>query len=73
MKNVRTLLVAAVLAAAAACSGDATAPDAAQRASGPRLQNAAPDTTPAPPVDRGGKTTDDPSTMETGLVGPGAG
>jgi ABC-type glycerol-3-phosphate transport system substrate-binding protein len=43
MKNVRTLLAAAVLAAAAACSGDATAPEAVQHPSRPSLDNAASD------------------------------
>jgi hypothetical protein len=55
MKNVRTLLVAAVLAAAAACSGDATAPDAVQHPSRPSLDNAASDS----------------STISTPLLEPG--
>ncbi|HZG41382.1 MAG TPA: hypothetical protein VEY93_00380 [Longimicrobium sp.] len=76
MKNVRNLLAAAVLAAMAACSGDATAPEAVQPPSRPSLEKAAADTTTAPPApDPGAGTKDDGGTviLENGVVGPSGG
>lgn len=75
MKNVRNLLVAAVLAAAAACSGDATAPEAVQHPSRPSLDNAVSDTTAHPESGPGTGAEDggDAGTIQSGLVGPGAG
>lgn len=66
MKNVRNLLSIALLAALAACAGDATAPEAAQSPNGPHLQRSAGDSIPSDPD--GG-----PSTTSTGLVGSGGG
>lgn len=66
MKNVRNLLSIALLAAVAACAGDATAPEAAQTPSGPRLERSAGDSIPSDPD--GGA-----STLSTGLVGPSGG
>ncbi len=71
MKNVRTLLLAAVLAAAAACSGDATAPEAVQHLSRPSLDNAASDTI-APPEsgpETGAEGDGDAGTIQSGLIG----
>ena len=76
MKNVRTLLAAAVLAAVAACSGDATAPEAAKHPSRPSLDKAAPDTVTRPLSDPDAGLDDDggpPIIWDNGLVGPGAG
>lgn len=72
MKNVRTLLVAAVLAAAAACSGDATAPEAVQHPSRPSMDNVVSDTTTAPAPETGGEDGGSAG-IQSGLVGPGAG
>jgi opacity protein-like surface antigen len=74
MKNVRTLLVAAVLAAAAACSGDATAPEAVQHPARPSLENVVSDTTAYPDGPGTGTENDGGAgTIQSGLVGPGAG
>ncbi|HEY0025226.1 MAG TPA: hypothetical protein VGB24_20090 [Longimicrobium sp.] len=75
MKNVRTLLVAAVLAAAAACSGDATAPEAVQHPSRPSLDNAVADTTALPEFgpESGAEDDGEAGSIQSGLVGPGAG
>jgi len=75
MKNLRNLLVAAVLAAAAACSGDATAPEAVQHPSRPSLDNAASDTTstlPADPTD-GVQEGADSKAAASGLIWSGGG
>lgn len=74
MKNVRNLLAAAVLAALAACSGDATAPEAAQRPSRSSLETVAPDTTGHPVSGPVTEAAGDGDTgIQSGLVGPGAG
>jgi ABC-type glycerol-3-phosphate transport system substrate-binding protein len=76
MKNVRNLLAAAVLAAVAACSGDATAPEAAQHPSRPSLDKAAPDTTTAHPTSDPETAADDDGgtvILENGVVGPSGG
>ena len=75
MKNVRTLLAAAVLAAVAACSGDATAPETAQGPARSSLETVAPDTIIAHPVPGPvtGGAGDGDAGIQSGLVGPGAG
>jgi hypothetical protein len=75
MKNVRTLLVAAVLAAAAACSGDATAPEAAEGPARSSLETIAPDTTtrlPADPTD-GVQEGGEAKAAGSGLIWSGGG
>lgn len=71
MKNVRNLLAAAVLAAAAACSGDATAPEAVQHPSRPSLDNAVSDTTAHPESGPASGAGDDgdAGTIQSGLIG----
>jgi ABC-type glycerol-3-phosphate transport system substrate-binding protein len=71
MKNVRTLLAAAVLAAAAACSGDATAPEAVQHPSRPSLENAASDTSTVemPPPEPGIQGEGETQPARGGLIG----
>lgn len=69
MKNVRNLLAAAVLAALAACSGDATAPEAARHPSRPALDKVAPDTATPPAPDSTDPTDDGASTLGSGLIG----
>jgi hypothetical protein len=75
MKNVRNLLVAAVLAAVAACSGDATAPEAVQHPSRPSLETAAPDTTTATTGDPADGTQEDGEGRApgSGLIGSSGG
>ncbi|HEY0037588.1 MAG TPA: hypothetical protein VGB66_12915 [Longimicrobium sp.] len=71
MKNVRNLLAAAVLAAMAACSGDATAPEATAGPAQPSLQTVASDTTsdPANGVQEGA----DSKAAGSGLIWSGGG
>ena len=71
MKNVRTLLAAAVLAAAAACSGDATAPEAVQHPSRPSLENAVTDTTALPELapEAGAEDDGESGSIQSGLIG----
>ncbi|HEY7771076.1 hypothetical protein [Longimicrobium sp.] len=71
MKNVRNLLAAAVLAAMAACSGDATAPEAPIGRARPSLQTVVSDTTSGPTngVQEGG----DSKAAGSGLIWSGGG
>jgi hypothetical protein len=63
MKNLRNLLAAAVLAATAACSGDATAPEAARHPSRPSLDIVVPDTSTTSPLS-------EPGTQDEGVGDP---